>query len=280
MRRNPGLVSKVAFVFLLLCYLGYVLFPFYWMLVNSLKQPSELFVTPVTYLPRQVTFANYLRVLASQPFARSIVNSLVVASGTTLLALAVGILAAYALARYRFAGRQAVLYTILGMSTFPQVAILGGLFLLTRALHLFNTYWALILSYTIFTLPFAVWVLAGFIREIPVEMDEAALVDGATPAQILGRVILPVILPGIVATGLLSFINAWNEFLYALTLTIDSRARTVPVAIALFSGQSEHELPWGQITAASALVSLPLMALALVFQRRITQGLTAGSVKG
>ena len=271
---------KIAFAALFTAYLLYVLFPFYWMLVNSLKQPSELFLSPVNYLPSHPNFANYVGVFTAQPFARNILNSVIVAGGATVIALLLGILAAYALGRHAFTGRQTVLYAILGLSTFPQVAILGGLFLLTRALHLFNTYWALIFSYTIFTLPFTVWVLAGFIREIPVEMEEAALVDGARPVQILRHVILPVMLPGIVATGLLSFINAWNEFLYALTLTVDNGARTVPVAIAMFSGQSEHELPWGQITAASVIVSLPVMAIALIFQRHITQGLTAGAVKG
>ena len=204
----------------------------------------------------------------------------IVAGGTTILALGISSMAAYALARYKFPGKRATLYTILGMSTFPQIAVLGGLFLLARVLGIYNTYWVLILSYMIFTLPFCVWVLTSFIRDIPETLDEAALIDGASPWKCLWKVILPLAAPGLVATGLLSFINAWDEFLFALTLTADNQARTVPVAVALFSGQSEHELPWGKITAASTLVTLPVVILALAFQKRIVDGLTSGAVKG
>ncbi|MBD9626987.1 carbohydrate ABC transporter permease [Ensifer sp. ENS06] len=250
------------------------------MIVNSLKPAAELFATPLTYWPRTLTLDNYRAVLADGSFVRSIVNSMVVAGGATILSLVLSSMAAYALARYRFSGKQATLYTILGMSTFPQIAVLGGLFTLARALGIYNTYWALILSYMIFTLPFCVWVLTSFIKEIPDTLDEAATIDGASPWQLLWKVIIPLAGPGLVATGLLSFINAWNEFLFALTLTADNQARTVPVAIALFSGQSEHELPWGKITAASTVVTVPVVLLALLFQKRIVEGLTSGAVKG
>lgn len=274
------LFLRLAFFIILGLVLFYIIFPFYWMIVNSLKASNELFITPVTYLPNRFNLENYQRVLSSGSFVRCLINSIVVSSGTTILALILGSLSAYVLARYRFPGRQSTLYIILGMSTFPQIAILGGLFTLIRAMHIYNTYWALIFSYTIFTLPFCVWVLTSFMREIPASLDEAALIDGATPWQILWKVLFPLVIPGIVATGLLSFINAWNEFLFALTLTVNDKARTVPVAIALFSGQSEYELPWGQITAASVLVCLPVILIALIFQKRIVEGLTSGSVKG
>ena len=274
------ILSRIAFYALLAIGLFYILFPFYWMIVNSLKPASELFNLPLSYWPRSMTLANYVAVFNDGSFVRSILNSVVVAGGATALSLLLATMAAYALARYRFKGKQATLYTILGMSTFPQIAVLGGLFELARALGIYNTYWSLILSYMIFTLPFAVWVLTSFIKEIPDTLDEAAIIDGATPWQCLWKVIVPLAVPGLVATGLLSFINAWNEFLFALTLTADNTTRTVPVAVALFSGQSEHELPWGKITAASTLVTIPVVVLALVFQKRIVEGLTSGAVKG
>lgn len=274
------ILSRIAFYVVLAIGLIYILFPFYWMIVNSLKPAAELFATPLTYWPRSLTLDNYRAVLADGSFVRSIINSMVVAGGATVLSLALSSMAAYALARYRFSGKQVTLYTILGMSTFPQIAVLGGLFTLARALGIYNTYSALILSYMIFTLPFCVWVLTSFIKEIPDTLDEAATIDGASAWQVLWKVILPLAGPGLVATGLLSFINAWNEFLFALTLTADNQARTVPVAIALFSGQSEHELPWGKITAASTVVTVPVVLLALIFQKRIVEGLTSGAVKG
>ncbi|WP_210249272.1 carbohydrate ABC transporter permease [Neorhizobium alkalisoli] len=274
------ILSRTAFYLILAIGLFYILFPFYWMIVNSLKPSAELFATPLSYWPRQLTLDNYRAVLADGSFVRSIFNSFVVAGGATILSLALSSMAAYALARYRFAGKQATLYIILGMSTFPQIAVLGGLFTLARALGIYNTYWALILSYMIFTLPFCVWVLTSFVKEIPDTLDEAATIDGASAWQILWKVIIPLAGPGLVATGLLSFINAWNEFLFALTLTADNQARTVPVAVALFSGQSEHELPWGKITAASTVVTVPVVLLALMFQKRIVEGLTSGAVKG
>lgn len=273
-------INRMLFYLVVLAGLLYILFPFYWMIVNSLKPSGELYTTPVTYWPVRPTLDNYRAILTDNSFVRSIINSVVVAAGTTILALLISTMAAYALARYAFPGKRAVLYSILGMSTFPQIAALGGLFLLARTLGIYNTYAALIFSYMIFTLPFCVWVLTNFVRDIPETLDEASFIDGATPWQTLWKVVAPLAVPGMVATGLLSFINAWNEFLFALTLTIDSKARTVPVAVALFSGQSEHELPWGKITAASTLVTIPVVILALVFQKRIVDGLTSGAVKG
>ena len=185
-----------------------------------------------------------------------------------------------ALGRVQFAGRRLLLFTILGVSMFPQIAVLSGMFELVRALGLYNTLGALILSYLIFTLPFTVWVLTTFMRELPKEIEEAAIVDGAKPFTIVTRVFLPLMGPALATTGLLAFIAAWNEFLFALTFTLSTEMRTVPVAIALISGASAHELPWGNIMAASVVVTVPLLVLVLIFQRRIVSGLTAGAVKG
>jgi trehalose/maltose transport system permease protein len=163
---------------------------------------------------------------------------------------------------------------------FPQIAVLAGLYELVNRLGIYNTPWAMILSYTIFTLPFTVWVLTTFMRDLPIEIEEAAIVDGATPWVIITQVFLPLLWPALVTTGLLAFIGAWNEFLFALTFTIDESQRTVPVAISNFTGASVQEIPWGPIMAASVIVTVPLIILVLIFQRKIVAGLTAGGVKG
>jgi trehalose/maltose transport system permease protein len=260
--------------------LFYTLFPFYWAIVSSLKLPSDLFVTPQAYWPDPVTWTNYAAVFANENFQRALLNSAIVAGMTVLLSQMIGAVAAYALARLPFRGSNLLLYTLLAMTTFPAIAILGSLFEMVRFLRLYNTVWALILTYSTFTLPFTVWVLTNFFKSIPRELEEAAQVDGATPLQTFWRILLPLAAPGMVTTGLLVFIASWNEFLYALTFTIDKNARTVPVAISQFSGASTFELPWGSIMAASVVVTIPLIVLVLIFQRRIIAGLTAGAVKG
>ena len=213
-------------------------------------------------------------------FIRNFGNSIFVATLTVALALLIAVTASYALSRVRFRGRSLMLMTILAVSMFPQIAVLAGLFELIRFLGIYNTPWAMIFSYTIFTLPFTVWVLTTFMRDLPIEIEEAAIVDGATPWIIIRRVFLPLMWPALVTTGLLAFIGAWNEFLFALTFTSSNLTRTVPVAIALLSGAGEHEIPWGLIMAASVIVTVPLIILVLIFQKKIIAGLTAGGVKG
>src|SRR5918992_1427964 len=232
------------------------------------------------HLPAQPEFDNYRTLFAEQPFARNIMNSLIVAAVATALSLFLAITAAYALGRVRFRGRAAMLFAILSVSMFPQIAVLSGMFELVRWLGLYNSLTGLILSYLILTLPFTAWVLTAFMRELPRELEEAAIVDGAKPWRILTRVFLPVMGPALAATGLLAFIVAWNEFLFALTFTLSTEKRTVPVAIALITGASADELPWGRIMAAMVTVPVPLLVLVLVLQRRIVSGLTAGAVKG
>ena len=256
----------------------FLLFPLYYAAVTSFKSGSELF--RVSYWPREFDLTSYARLWSEQNFGRNILNSIVVATSVVVLSLALALTAAYALSRVRFAGRGLLLYAILGISMFPQIAVLSGLFELIRVLGLYNNLAALVLSYMIFTLPFTVWVLTTFMRDLPVELEEAAMMDGISPLVILVRVFLPLMAPAMAATGLLAFIAAWNEFLFALTFTLVNEQRTVPVAIALITGASEHELPWGSIMAASVVVTLPLIALVLVFQRRMVAGLTAGAVKG
>jgi trehalose/maltose transport system permease protein len=256
----------------------YTLFPFYYAVITSLKTGSALF--RIDYFPFDWSFRNYAAVFEQQPFGRNIANSVVVAVAVVISSLLLGTLAAYALSRIAFRGRGLLLATILAVSMFPQVAVLSGMFELVRALGLYNNLLGLIFSYMIFTLPFTVWVLTMFMRELPKELEEAAIVDGARPWTIVTRIFLPLLWPAMVTTGLLAFIQAWNEFLFALTFTLTDAQRTVPVAIALISGGSQYELPWGNIMAASVIVTVPVVMLVLVFQRRIVAGLTAGALKG
>jgi len=253
-------------------------FPLYYAFLSSFRFGSDLF-DPVL-LPTSFDIQNYIDVFAGQPFARNILNSVVVAATVVLISLGLGVTAAYALGRVAFRGRAVLLLTILSVSMFPQVAVLSGMFELIRFLDVYNSLPGLILANLVLTLPFTVWVLTTFMRELPKELEEAAFVDGATPLQLIWHVFMPLMVPAMVTTGLLAFIVAWNEFLFALTFTLSNEMRTVPVAIALITGASEHELPWGAIMAASVIVTVPIVGLVLVFQRKIVSGLTAGAVKG
>lgn len=277
-RKAKRLLGRTGFYLLLVVIVLYTVFPFYWAIVSSLKSGSALF--QVDFWPPQPHWDNYVAVFREQPFGRNILNSLLVSVFTVVISLALALAAAYAIGRIQFRGRMLLLFVILGVSMFPQIAVLSGMFELINSLGLYNNLLALSLSYLIFTLPFTVWVLTTFMRELPKELEEAAIVDGASPLTIVTRIFMPLMWPAMVTTGLLAFIAAWNEFLFALTFTLTSEMRTVPVAIALISGASTYELPWGNIMAASVIVTVPLIVLVLVFQRRIVAGLTAGAVKG
>jgi len=273
-----AITKRAAFYLAVLVIIFVSVFPFYYAILTSFKSGTDLF--RVSYWPESFSLDNYISVLSVGSFPRNLLNSIFIASVTVLLALFLAITASFALARVRFRGRGLILMTILAVSMFPQIAVLAGLFELIRFLGIYNTPWALIFSYTIFTLPFTVWVLTTFMRDLPIEIEEAAIVDGATPWIIITKVFLPLMWPALVTTGLLAFIGAWNEFLFALTFTVSNETRTVPVAIALLSGGSQFEIPWGAIMAASVIVTVPLVILVLVFQRKIISGLTAGGVKG
>lgn len=260
--------------------LFYVLFPFYWAVKTSLTPAGDLARTALDWFPERPVLSNYLEVFRVQPFGRNLLNSLMVAVGTVAVSLLLSAPAAYAFGKFRFMAKRPLMYVILAVSVFPQIAVLPGLYAMVKLFNLYNTWTALILSYLLFTLPFTVWTLTTFVRQIPTELEEAAVIDGASPLVTLFRVLLPVMTPALVTTGLLAFINAWNEFLFALTFTSDNSARTVPVAIGMFSGASQHESPFALIMAGSVVVTAPLVALVLVFQRKIVEGLTAGAVKG
>ncbi|WP_019586873.1 carbohydrate ABC transporter permease [Deinococcus apachensis] len=279
-KTNPALyyTQRVLFYLLVLVIAVYLLFPFLWAVLTSFRRAGDLFLPPLQFITAPSTLSNYTQVFANASFQRGLLFSLLVAVASVLISLLLGSFAAYALGRFRFRGKAFILYIILAVSVFPQIAVLGGLFTLVQTTGLFNNPIALIFSYLIFTIPFTVWVLTSFVRDIPGELEEAALVDGASPLQTLFRVLFPVMMPALVTTGLLAFINAWNEYLFALTFT--SSNRTVPVVIANYSGASQYDQPWGPIMAASIVVTVPLIILVLVFQRNIVSGLTAGAVKG
>jgi trehalose/maltose transport system permease protein len=271
-------LARAGFWLLVIAIGLFSIFPFYYAIVSSFRSGAELF--SVAYLPDRLDFSNYAAVFERQPFGRNILNSVIVAGSVVAVSLGLGITAAYAFGRIAFRGRSLLLMTILAVSMFPQVAVLSGMFELIRSFGLYNTLPGLILANLMLTLPFTVWVLTTFMRELPKEIEEAAYVDGATPWIVVRRVFLPLMAPAAVTTGLLAFIVSWNEFLFALTFTLTNEQRTVPPAIALMSGSTAYELPWGTIMAASVIVTLPIIALVLVFQRKIVAGLTAGAVKG
>jgi trehalose/maltose transport system permease protein len=276
--RARRLLARAALYALVALILIVSIFPLYYALVTSFKSGTAIF--RVDYWPTELSLANYASVLTTGHFPRNILNSIIVAGAVVVLALALGVSAAYALSRVRFRGRAQLMLLILSVAMFPQIAVLAGLFELIRFLGLYNTLAALVFSYMIFTLPFTVWVLTTFMRDLPAELEEAAIMDGASPARLLVSIFLPLLAPALVTTGLLAFIVAWNEFLFALTFTVTEAQRTVPVAIALITGATQFEIPWGNIMAASVIVTVPLIILVLIFQRRIVSGLTAGSVKG
>lgn len=279
-RTNPALylAQRTLFYLLVTAIAAYLLLPFFWAVLTSFRRSSDLGLTPDKFITAPWTLVNYQLVLANPSFQKGLLFSLMVAIGSVAISLLIGSFAAYALGRFRFRGKQMIMYIILAVSVFPQIAVLGGLFTLIRSAGLFNNPAGLILSYLIFTIPFTVWVLTSFVRDIPGELEEAALVDGASPLQTLFLVLFPVMMPALVTTGLLAFINCWNEYLFALTFT--SSNRTVPVVIGNYSGATQFDQPWGPIMAASIVVTVPLIILVLVFQRNIVSGLTAGAVKG
>jgi trehalose/maltose transport system permease protein len=251
--------------------------PLYWALLASFTPEARLFQGP-SLLPSDLVLEHYRALFTQRNFWIPIRNSLVVAGSTTVFCVAVGALCAYALARLQFRGKSLLLGFILAVGMFPQISVVSPLYMLLRALHLINTYPGLVLPYLTFAMPLTVWLLVGFFRQLPAELEEAAMVDGASRLRAFWEVIVPLAVPGLATTAILTFVYSWNEFLFALSFTLGPERQTVPVAIALFRGM--YQVPWGQILAAAIIATLPVTLLVLAFQRRIVQGLTAGAVKG
>lgn len=270
-------MRRTLFFITVVVVLLYCIGPLAWQFLTSLKPAAELTRLPPV-LPSSPTVAHYVSIFTGAPFFRIIGNSAFVSLLATLLSLTFGSLAAFSLAKLRVRGRGLILLFVLSASMFPPIATVSPLYLIIRALGLRDTWWALILTYTSFSLPLSVWILVNFFRQIPDDLHRAARVDGCSPFQSFVYVMLPAAMPGIVTAAILVFIFCWNEFLFALTFTVTPASRTIPVAIALFPGL--HEIPWGEIAAASVVVTVPLILLVFAFQRRIVEGLTAGAVKG
>ncbi|HET8757622.1 MAG TPA: carbohydrate ABC transporter permease [Solirubrobacteraceae bacterium] len=256
----------------------FCLAPFYWLVNISLKTGPDLSGSDV--VPPNPTLDNYEAIFKNDDFVHALANSAIVSLSTTVLALVVGSFCAYALARLKFKGKFLLLGALLSITTFPPIAIAAPIFKLWTDIGIFNTLYGLVIPYLTFALPLAIYILVSFFREIPKDLEEAALVDGATRFQAFRKVVIPLAAPGLATAGILTFIFAWNEFLLAVTLTSTPKARTVPAAIAFFTGATEFEEPLGTIAAASVIISIPLIFLVLFFQKRIVAGLTAGAVKG
>lgn len=272
-RRRSVLLWSAVVLILLFC-----LFPFYWLINTSLKTGADL--SSARLVPPNPTLDNYDSIFANDDFTMALRNSVIVAGSVTILSLLVGSIAGYALARLRLPHKFLLLAIFLSISTFPPIAIAAPVFQIWTDIGLYNTYLGLILPALTFGLPLTIYILASFFRDIPRELEEAALVDGATHFQAFRKIVLPLAAPGVVTAGLLVFIFAWNEFLFAITLTSTPERRPVPAAIAFFTGSQQFEVPLGTISAASVVVTIPLIALVLLFQKRIVAGLTAGGVKG
>lgn len=280
-RKNPmAVVGKVGFILLIIIILLYTLFPFYWAVVSSLKTNNEIILPNPTFWPNEPTLENYRKVFSDSTFMRALANSAMVSTAVVILSIVFGTLTAYAMARLNFRGRTFFLYTILSMTMFPGIAIIGSLFQMMRRFNAYDTLWGLVVVYLSFALPFTVWVLANFFRAMPPDLEQAALVDGATQMVALRQVLIPLAIPGMVTTGLLAFIEAWSEFLYARTFTISTKAKTVQIAISEFTGNQQYEVPFGTRMAAAVVVTIPLLIGVMLVQKRIISGMTAGAVKG
>ncbi len=277
-----GAIAGVAGIVFIIVY---CILPFYWMLVSSLRLPSDGRSTE--FLPNPASFENYVAVFAPQNlFGTALLNSIIVSTTTTLLTLIFGILAAYALARLRFAAKGIVLSIIIACSMFPGITLVIPLFKLFSGnypafewLNWMNTYQALIIPTLSFGLPLCVWNLTAFFRQLPIELEQAAMVDGCTPGQAFVKVILPLAAPGVFTTAIITFIAVWNDYMIALTFGTKPEMYTAIVAVSKFTGAYGFDTPWGTIMAAGVMITVPLLVAVLIFQRRIVAGLTAGGVK-
>ncbi|NUP75714.1 MAG: carbohydrate ABC transporter permease [Sinomonas sp.] len=276
-RRDRARLHPLVWVFAVVV-MGFSLVPFYWLVSTSLKKGASLGQGEL--FPSQPTLDNYLAVFGNADFLLALRNSVIIAVVTTLVALVFASFAAYALARLKMHRKALILTLVLSVTTFPAIAIAAPMFAIWREIGLYDTLLGLIIPKLTFALPLAIYTLTSFFRDIPRELEESAYVDGATPFQAFRSVILPLAVPGLATTAILVFISVWNEFLLAVTLTSSPAARPVPVAIAFINGMSEFDIPLGRISAASVIVTIPLVVLVLICQKRIVAGMTAGAVKG
>lgn len=276
MKRSSGAGIWIGFVGILV----WCLLPVVWILSLSFKPVAETSAGSPQFLPKSWTLQNYRDILADGDFTRALINSFGISLIATALSVIFATLAAYAIARLEFKGKRLVLSIALAIAMFPVVALVGPLFDLWRTVHLFNTWPGLIIPYMSFTLPLAIWTLSAFFREIPWELEQAAQVDGASPWQAFRKVIVPLAAPGVFTAAILTFFFAWNEFVLAISLTSTTKSRTVPAQLSYFVGPDPFNPPFSQLATASVLVTIPVIIIVLLFQRKIVAGLTSGAVKG
>ncbi len=257
---------------------AYALIPVLWILSLSLKTTATL--TDGRFIPREWTLDNYRTIFDTDQFVRALINSIGIALISTAIAVVLGTMAAYAIARLDFPGKKVLVGISLLIAMFPQVSLISPLFEIERSIGLFDTWPGLIMPYITFSLPLSIYTLSAFFRQIPWELEKAAKMDGATPAQAFRRVIAPLAMPGVVTSAILVFIFCWNDFLFAISLTSTEASRTAPVALSFFTGASQFEDPTGAISAAAVVITIPIIVFVLFFQRRIVSGLTSGAVKG
>jgi multiple sugar transport system permease protein len=254
------------------------LIPVLWILSLSFKDPTT--ITDGTFYPKKWTLENYRGIFQTSEFTRALINSIGIALIATFIAVVLASMAAYAVARLTFPGKSVLIGMSLLIAMFPAISLVTPLFNIERALGLFDTWPGLIIPYITFGLPLGIYTLSAFFREIPWELEKAAKMDGATPFQAFTKVIAPLAAPGMFTTAILVFIFCWNDFLFAISLTSTTRARTVPAAIGFFTGSSQFTAPTGSIAAAAVIITIPIILFVLFFQRRIVAGLTSGAVKG
>lgn len=283
---EPGMVAGkserfwngVLFYFVLALVMLFAFFPIYWMLVTSLRPNTEVFAFPPRLLPSKFTLEHYQNFIQNPQLLRYLWNSLLVATTTALSSLFISTYAAYSFSKFRYTGRRALMFLILSAQMFPQALLLISLYLMFARLNLLDTYATLVLSFTTFTLPLCIWMLKGYFDHIPNEMLEAAKVDGASQLQIIHLILLPVVRPALVATGIFAFMRGWNDFIYALTLVGKAKQTLPPGLVLTYIGEFQSQ--WADMMAASLFVSLPLVIAFILFQKQIVSGLTAGAVKG
>lgn len=278
-RKLVRTIGKYVLVYGLgLLFVAFSALPLLWGISTALKIPSEVYAFPPTWIPKTLTFENFVLVIQNQNLIRAFFNTLIIASGTTLVTLIVGVFGGYGFARYRFPGRNMLLWSVLFTKLFPRVVVIVPFFVTLRNLQMMNTYQGLILVYLMVTFPVAIWLLKGFFDKIPVEIEEAAVIDGCNLPQLLWHVIIPMSRPALVAVAMYSFILAWNEFLFALVFTNGLERRPLSIALAFFI--DENGIRWGELMAASVVMSLPAVIVFTFAQKLLVRGLSDGAVKG
>lgn len=276
----PFSIQRIVLPIAIAFVVGFSLAPVLWQVLTSVKTNADIAAVPNVYFPTQLTFEHYVEIFRRRPFLNYMFNSFFVATLSTLLCLLIGTPAAYALARLRLPGERVILAIVLIVTLFPYILLFLGLLEIVRALGLANNYIALIVPYTAINVPLTILVMRSFFQQLPRDLEDSAKVDGYGTWQMLAQILVPLTVPALVTTGILTFISAWNEFLFALTFITQESLKTIPVAVAQISGTAAFEIPYGPLAAATVVGTLPLVCLVLLFQRRIVQGLTAGAVKG